>query len=41
MQPRLDFLVKPVPDERLRAALERAVRRVAEARANARRTRRA
>ncbi|HEY5063167.1 MAG TPA: LytTR family DNA-binding domain-containing protein [Gemmatimonadaceae bacterium] len=30
----LDFLVKPVSDERLRAALQRAVRRVAEARAN-------
>ena len=29
----LDFLVKPVPDERLRGALERAVRRVADARA--------
>ena len=30
----LDFLVKPVPDERLRGALQRAVRRVADARAN-------
>ncbi|MDB4874816.1 MAG: response regulator receiver [Gemmatimonadetes bacterium] len=29
----LDFLVKPVADARLRAALERAVRRIAEARA--------
>jgi two-component system, LytTR family, response regulator len=29
----LDFLVKPVSDDRLRAALERAMRRVAEARA--------
>lgn len=30
----VDFLVKPVTDVRLRAALQRAVRRVAEARAN-------
>jgi two-component system LytT family response regulator len=29
----LDFLVKPIADERLRGALERAVRRIAEARA--------
>jgi two-component system LytT family response regulator len=29
----LDFLVKPIADERLRAALARAVRRIAEARA--------